>query len=86
MTAEEKLFPQHYYKKPERSTAAEKTQDKKPEQKEFSTIPMTEEEKLIHSGENTKLEFKSSLRWNIIAKRPDKGIEHSAVENYRGIP
>ena len=79
-TAEEKLFPQHYYKKPDRSPAAEKTQDKKSEQKEFSIPPMTEEEKLIHSGENAKLEFKSSLRWNIIAKRPDKGIEHSALK------
>lgn len=79
-TAEEKQYPQHYYKKPEKPAPNEKTQGKKPVQDKFIDPPLTEEEKLIRSGENANLEFKSSLRWNIIAKRPDKAIEHSALK------
>ena len=35
---------------------------------------------MIATGENAKLEFKSTLRWNVIAKRNDKAIEHSVLK------
>lgn len=77
-TAEEKQYPQHYYKKPEAQTD-KKTQTAslpaKPQEKALS-----EEEKLIQTGENAKLEFKSTLRWNILAKRIDKEIEQSVLK------
>ena len=41
---------------------------------------LTEEEKLIQTGETAKLEFKSTLRWNILADRIDKEIEHSVLK------
>ena len=37
-------------------------------------------ERLISSGENEKLEFKSTLRWNLIADKADKAIENSALK------
>jgi len=79
-TAEEKQFPQHYYKKPEKPIANERTLGKKPYRQKPIEPVMTEEERLIRGGENAKLEFKSSLRWNIIANRPDKAMEHSALK------
>jgi len=79
-TAEEKQHPQHYYKKPEKHAPNEKTQSKKPVQEKFTDPQITEEEKFIRAGENARLEFKSSLRWNIIAQRIDKAIEHSLLK------
>ena len=78
-TAEEKQHPQHYYKKPERI----KGPNSRPAKAANSNPPeriMTAEESLIASGENAKVEFKSSLRWNIIAKQVDKAIEHSVLK------
>jgi predicted HTH transcriptional regulator len=37
-------------------------------------------EKLIEKGESNKIEFKSTLRWNIYAERMDKNIEHSVLK------
>ncbi len=78
MTAEEKLYPKHYYKKPvgsqtdsEYVRAAQSTLDQS---------SMSEEEKLISAGESEKLEFKSTLRWNLIADKADKSIENSALK------
>jgi len=78
-TAEEKSYPQHYYKKPDMVKESNSKSTKPP--KVTSPEPaVTEEEGLIAKGENEKLEFKASLRWNIIAKKPDKAIEHSALK------
>jgi len=41
---------------------------------------LSEEEKLIQTGENAKLEFKSTLRWNVEAKRIGKEIEHGTLK------
>ena len=79
-TAEEKLYPNHYYKKAEQVSLTDQPQSKKKVQPKASEPILTEEEKLINVGEHTKLEFKSSLRWNIIANRIDKAIEHSALK------
>lgn len=78
MTAEEKLYPKHYYKKPVGS--------KKDSEIIKAVLPastdgsMSDEEKLIAAGENDKLEFKSTMRWNIIAEKADKAIEVSALK------
>ncbi|MGD0611549.1 MAG: BREX system Lon protease-like protein BrxL [Anaerolineales bacterium] len=77
-TAEEKQYPQHYYNKPvtqpdnkkQTINVSEKLQEK----------GLSDEEKLIQAGENAKLEFKSTLRWNILAKQIDKGIEHDVLK------
>jgi len=78
-TAEEKQFPQHYFKKP----TPQKMKDEDSVSK--ASLPaheseMTEEEKIIASGENEKVEFKSTLRWNLIADKADKAIENSAMK------
>ena len=78
-TAEEQLYPRHYYKKP----AGNKEKDI--EAAHF-TLPspgdrsITDEEEMIALGESEKLEFKSTLRWNLIANRADKAIENSALK------
>ncbi|MEW6713085.1 MAG: ATP-binding protein, partial [Candidatus Riflebacteria bacterium] len=41
---------------------------------------ITDEEKIIAAGENEKVEFKSTLRWNMIADKADKAIENSALK------
>jgi hypothetical protein len=77
-TAEEKQYPQHYYKKPE-TQPDRKTHTinvpAKPQEEALS-----DEEKLIQNGENARLEFKSTLRWNILAERIDKEIEHGVLK------
>jgi ATP-dependent Lon protease len=77
-TAEEKKYPQHYYKKPatqsDRKTQTVSSTTKAPD------AALSEEEKLIQTGENAKVEFKSTLRWNILAKKIDKEIEHGALK------
>jgi len=41
----------------------------------------TEIEKIIEAGESTTVEFKSTLRWNIKAKRIDKKMEHAVLKS-----
>lgn len=77
-TAEEIQLPQHYYKKAARN-------NKNPEairavQPALDETSMSDEEKLIAAGENEKVEFKSTLRWNLIADKADKAIENSALK------
>lgn len=79
-TAEENLYPSHYYKKAAQSSPREEIQSKKKPQPKSSEPLLTEEEKLINAGENSKLEFKSSLRWNIKAGRNDTAMEHSVLK------
>jgi hypothetical protein len=78
-TKEEQLFPQHYFNKGESHTRKSNidTLDKPPKRIETK---LSEEEKLIQSGENSKLEFKSTMRWNILAGRIDKEIEHGVLK------
>lgn len=77
MTAEEKQFPKHYYKKPDDNKV---TKTASPTQPKMATASLSEEEKLIAVGENDKLEFKSTLRWNLIADKADKAMENSALK------
>ena len=39
---------------------------------------------LIESGESHAVEFKSTLRWNLHAKRPDKKIENACLKTVAG--
>jgi len=78
-TAEEKAFPQHYFKKP----VIGRLKDEKLADETLwhaSESEITDEEKLIRAGENEKVEFKSTLRWNLIADKADKAIENSALK------
>jgi len=77
-TVEETQFPQHYYKKPEKVDGHRKGEKEKP--KTPKPVKLSEEEKLIAEGENARLEFKSTLRWNLHADRADKSIEHSVLK------
>lgn len=78
-TAEEKAFPQHYYKKPNYEKNANLRQ---PVEKLPSVLDsdLTEDERMIATGENEKVEFKSTLRWNLAADKADKAIENSALK------
>lgn len=78
-TAEEKAFPQHYYKKPNYEKNANVRQ---PVEKLPSVLDsdLTEDERMIATGENEKVEFKSTLRWNLAADKADKAIENSALK------
>ena len=78
-TAEEKAFPQHYFKKPnyEKNINIKQTVDKLPS---VLDNDLSEEERMILAGENEKVEFKSTLRWNLSADKADKAIENSALK------
>lgn len=78
-TAEEKSFPQHYYKKP---NYEKNSNSRQPVEKLPSVLDsdLTEEERMIAAGENEKVEFKSTLRWNLAADKADKAIENSALK------
>ena len=78
-TAEEKQFPQYYFRKPKEKKNGAHGDTVSAPQVSFDNS-MTEEERLISTGENEKLEFKSTLRWNLIADKPDKAIENSALK------
>jgi predicted HTH transcriptional regulator len=78
-TAEEKQFAKYYF-----STSKSK-KDGAPETDSSAEQPgvdssATEEERLIAAGEGEKLEFKSTLRWNLNADKADKAIENSALK------
>jgi ATP-dependent Lon protease len=78
-TNEEELFPQHYFKRagmplPKRNP----TIGEQPRPSEG--MNQSEEMKLIQAGENIRVEFKSTLRWNILSGRIDKEIEHSSLK------
>ena len=75
-TAEEKLFPQHYYKKPKPEGMPNKNTSVDP-------LPQTSknpEEDIIKLGENATVEFKSTLRWNLQSNRFDKEVEHGVLK------
>jgi len=78
-TAEEKAYSQHYYKKPNYEKNANGMQ---PAEKLPSVLDsdLTEDERMIATGENEKVEFKSTLRWNLAADKADKAIENSALK------
>jgi hypothetical protein len=78
-TAEERDLPQHYFKKPEQ----ERGRGGRRSTEALSAVPesdLTEEERLIFAGENEKVEFKSTLRWNMVADKADKAVENSALK------
>lgn len=77
-TAEEKQFPKYYFKtaRQEKTGAPGGLSVSQPVFDES----MTDEERLLSAGESEKLEFKSTLRWNLIADKPDKAIENSALK------
>ena len=77
-TAEEKQYPQHYYNKP--GTQSDKRTQVIGIPAKTEVKGLSDEEKLIQAGENVRLEFKSTLRWNILGKRIDKEIEHGALK------
>jgi ATP-dependent Lon protease len=78
-TAEEKLYPQHYYQKPE-DIKKKKAQPAKENLPPVVQNAISAEEKLIADGENDKLEFKSTLRWNLRTDKADKEMEHSVLK------
>ncbi len=74
-TLEEKTFPQYYYLKPKKESKDTSDSELFPEFiDDLKTDKLTIEE-LIRSGESARLEFKSTLRWNLQANRIDKDIE-----------
>jgi ATP-dependent Lon protease len=80
-TLEEILFPQHYYK-----SAGNTNHGPQPEQEPAPSmgtalINMAElsVDQLVAQGEGTKLEYKSTLRWNIHVGRDDPSIEHAVL-------
>jgi len=78
LTAEEKLYPQHYNKTPKNNRKISETI--RAARPTVADASMSDEEKLIATGENDKLEFKSTLRWNLFADKADKAIENSALK------
>jgi ATP-dependent Lon protease len=79
-TLEETQYPQHYHKKPGNPGGDIENQDDQHLREVLRPAFLSEEEKLIAKGEGAKLEFKSTLRWNIQSGRRDKAMEHSVLK------
>jgi len=77
-TLEEQQFPRYYYQRP--GLIGEDSQEDIPVAKK----ELTEEEKLVGAGESDKLEFKSTLRWNLQNDRKDKIMEHAVLKTIVG--
>ncbi len=77
-TLEEVQYPQHYHKKPNSSADGEIPNDLPASERKPKLS--SEEEELIAQGESAKLEFKSTLRWNIQSGKKDKRMEHSVLK------
>jgi ATP-dependent Lon protease len=76
---EEEKYPQHYYghqaesgKKKESSNVTVKNTKTEENDKDDLNI--------ISKGESNICEFKTALRWNNLADRPDKNVEHSVLK------
>lgn len=78
-TAEEQTYPKHYRKRPEGS-ADGKFRPVVPVPAKPPEHAISAEEKLLAAGESEKLEFKSSLHWNVVANKADKAMEHSVLK------
>ena len=78
-TLEETTFPRHYYQQA-KSNGTDDAESALLDKNRRSTRKETEVEELIDKGESDQVEFKSTLRWNLHAKRIDKGVEHSALK------
>lgn len=76
-TAEEKLYPQHYQNQ---SSPTEKSAPEHPGRQPAMPRQRSEHEELILNGENEKIEFKSTLRWNLFTNQADKAIEITALK------
>ena len=82
-TQEETQYPQHYYKyAQERSGAIQPDASNLPDTgtEKVATQDTLDEVQLILKGENNKLEFKSTLRWNLHANKPDPRLEHGTLK------
>lgn len=79
MTAEEQVYPKHYYKKPTRNKT-EVDEVAYSGQASPSDSSLTDEEKIIAQGESEKVEFKSTLRWNLMANKVDKAMENGVLK------
>lgn len=44
------------------------------------SIQQTSTQELILKGENERVEFKSTLRWNLRAEKKDKAITHASLK------
>jgi hypothetical protein len=78
-TKEESEYPQYYFIMADAASPRKEIKTNE-NVKKIEPPSLTEEEKLISNGENAKLEFKATLRWNLETKQFDKQIEHSALK------
>jgi len=77
-TQEEARYPQFYYTRPTGEPPA--VDDTTSEIKHNLKHANMDVNDIIRLGEGPKIEFKSALRWNLEANRPDKSIEHSTLK------
>ena len=78
-TLEEKEFPQFYYRKPKLEKELENENDHHKNQ-QIEAVTLSEEEMLIKNGENSRVEFKSTLRWNLETNRADRKMEKNCLK------
>lgn len=80
-TLEETLYPQHYYKKPSvKSEPLSELDNEREGLQDANENGNLSVEELIHRGESERLEFKSTLRWNLHTDSKDKRIEHAVLK------
>jgi len=79
-TLEERLLPDHYYKKPEDPKSKGKERKSQSKVAAPPVVQKSEEERMIEAGESSTVEFKSTLRWNLHSGQFDKEVENSSLK------
>ncbi len=79
-TLEEGKYPQFYYTRPQEKQPDGSAPDLPQDPFQALSTTQLDVQQIIRMGEGPRIEFKSTLRWNLEANREDKKIEHGNLK------
>lgn len=79
-TLEEGKYPQFYYTRPQEEQPDGSVPDLPQDPFQALNTTQLDVQQIIRMGEGQRIEFKSTLRWNLEADREDKKIEHGNLK------
>jgi ATP-dependent Lon protease len=79
-TLEEGKYPQFYYTRPQEEQPDGSIPDLPQDPFQALNTTQLDIQQVVRMGEGPRIEFKSTLRWNLEADREDKKIEHGSLK------
>ena len=79
-TLEEGKYPQFYYTRPQEEQPDGSIPDLPQDPFQALNTTQLDIQQIVRMGEGPRIEFKSTLRWNLEADREDKKIEHGSLK------